>query len=351
MKAFYTFLLLMWAKNNNPVCTWEAPSPVPVIKYEHGAMANVFWNDPSVIKEGDTYHMWLSGGDISKELKLDATLPYYASSPNGTDWTIDKTSLFKGSGAGTYDGYKVETPSVVKNATQYHMYYTSRSEPSDILSISHASSTLVNSGWKKDLNNPILSPSGGYPNDVWDALTVAEPAIVMHNGLYYLYFTAVGCRETTCQETYASTGTIKVSRTIGVAVSADGVNFGVHRKVLSQGPLYPEASGYEGYSTPQVFKSSSLFHMYYDVYRWVSQGDEQRQVALHHATSVDGFNWKEDKNPIFERTDFSWTGMEIRSPSVINDAGTFKMWFAGNAELPISGPDDAGIGYATCRQP
>ena len=343
IELYFFFALTL---NSYAQCTWVAETLNPVIVYEQ-SIPNTFWNDPSVLKEDSTYNMWLSGGDITLPFgALNSTLPYYAGSNDGLSWNINTTALFTGNGAGTYDGYKVETPSVIKNNGLYHMYYTSRSDPDDIFTISHATSVNIDNGWTKDANNPVISPTGTITD--WNGAQVAEPAIVVKDSIFYLFFTAVGCRDSLCS-TYPASSSIKALRSIGLVTSTDGTNFGAPAQVLTQGLMYPDSLYYEGYSTPYVYIEDSIFHLYYDVYQYISLQDEYRQVAIHHAISSDGYNWTEDSTAIFKRTDFIWTAMEIRAPTVINDNGIRKMWFAGNTEPPIINPEDAGIGYAECN--
>ena len=344
-KLIFLIIVFCSIQKINAQCTFVADTSNPIIGYNQ-FINNVFWNDPSVMKEGTTYHMWLSGGDLTLPSNaLNATLPYYSSSSDGINWNINTTPLFTGNGAGTYDGHKVETPSVIKETGTYHMYYTSRSDPNDIFSISHATSSNVSTGWIQDANNPLISPTGTITD--WNGAQVGEPAITVKNGIFYLFFVAVGCKDLACS-TYPSSSLIKAAMSIGLVTSADGVNFSAPTQVLTKGVMYPDNLNFEGYSTPYVYLENSVFHLYYDVYQYISSEDEHRQVALHHAVSSDGYSWTEDSAPIFKRTDFAWTAMEVRAPSVINDNGIWKMWFAGNAELPIDSTL-AGIGYAECN--
>ncbi|MDY6969119.1 MAG: hypothetical protein SVR08_10780, partial [Spirochaetota bacterium] len=74
-----------------------------------------------------------------------------------------------------------------------------------------------------------------------------------------------------------------------------------------------------------------------------------RQVALAHATSTDGKDFSEIEHDIFTYENDDWKEYEVRAPSVLQEGGMFKMWFAGNGDISlIFQPEfSVGIGYAT----
>lgn len=306
--------------------SWIAFNGNPVIS-EGDAFSMAQWNDPTVIESGGTFTMYMTANSTGA-YGVDV-LPYLATSTDGTNWTINPTPLLALGMSGSFDEIGVETPSVVFFGGEYHMYYTGVGIGGlgGPLSIGHATSP-DGLTWTKDA--AVLNPSGTGSD--WNGIQVAEPGAVVFNGTVYLYFAAIGFRPS---------GTPLVKRTIGLATSANGYIFNAPTMVLEQSARYPAASGYSGYSTPSAFELNSQLHLVYDV---VEESAGFVQVALEHAVSADGLTWTEDSAPIFTRSDFIWTDREIRSPFVLLDGSTLKMWFAG---------DDVilnalwGIGYAT----
>ncbi len=307
---------------------WTASASNPVIVMGQ-AMAGAQWNDPSVLKEGSTYVMYLTAN--SDPAPGTDVLPYRATSTDGITWSINTTALLSLGVATEFDEVGVETPSVIFFNSKYHMYYTGVPSGglSGALAIGHATSDdgII---WTKDTGNPVLSPTGTIAD--WNGAQVAEPGAVVFNNNVYLFFTGVGLR---------SGGATPVAKqVIGLAISNDGSSFSAPAQVLEQSASYPANQDYVGYSTPSAIVYNNTIHLFHDVAQdttgWV-------QAAIRHASSADGYTWVEDSNSIYTRSSFSWTAREIRSPTAINDGGMIKLWFAGDDYL-----DNAvwGIGYA-----
>ena len=305
---------------------WTAYESNPIIK-SGDQLDGAYWNDPSIVKTGSIYVMYLTAnlGEPGEEV-----VPFRATSTDGIHWDIDTTPLIlPGDNTSDFDHAKIETPSVIFFNGIYHMYYTGvQTDLLGTLSIGHATST-DGIQWSKDLSNPIISPTSNM-ND-WNGAQVAEPGAVVFNDQVYLYFTAVGLR--------GKEGPTP-KRTIGVSISSDGYTLGDPIKVLEQGSLYPPTKGYGGYSTPSAMILNDSIHLFYDV---VLDIPDFVQVAIHHAISEDGIDWVEDDKPIFIRNSFDWTHREIRAPCVIHDEGLLKMWFAGDDYVKKG---IWGIGYA-----
>lgn len=137
------------------VAGWNEYEKNPVIQYGD-VQKDILWNDPSVIKEDDVYKMWLSGGEpFSDQLSVQI---YYATSKDGLEWDIDETPVLTPT-PGMWDSRGAETPSVIKVGDTYHMYYTGYNTPFSEArySIGHATSKdgIV---WTKDSQNPIIAP-------------------------------------------------------------------------------------------------------------------------------------------------------------------------------------------------
>lgn len=274
------------------------------------------WNDPSVLKEGNTYVMYKTSS-VSQPFK-PPVLPFRATSQDGINWVLSpKQPLLK---AKNTEFISIETPSVIKFRETYHMYYTGIYPEGTVpsMAIGHATSQ-DGIHWE---HHQVLLRATGQVRD-WNGYLVAEPGAVVFREKVYLYFTAMGEREG---------GQPPQLQTIGLITSDDGYHFSDQKPVLNQSELYPPEAGYVGYSTPAAFVLKNRMHLVYDVAAfYATENPQWQQVALHHAYSENGeSNFIEDKQPMLTRSDFNWTSGEILAPSAIVDGGKIKLWFAGH---------------------
>ena len=298
------------------------------------------WNDPSVLKVGDEYIMYLSTS--VEEPFVPPILPFRAVSKNGIDWTLSPKEPLLSAEKTPFDNN--ETPNVIRFNGQYHMYYTGVYPPGDIpsMAIGHAvSDDGIN--WVND-NRAVLEATGDHLD--WNGYLVAEPGAVVFNDTVYLYFTAMGTRPG---------GNPPQLQHIGLATSTDGRTFGEQQKILGQSATYPPEKGFVGYSTPAAIVHDGNIHLVYDIAAYGEHNEPQwAQLAIHHAVSSDGINFKEDALPMLTRKDFSWTSGEIIGPTLLIDDDKVKLWFHGHVSYEelapfirrgMKGPE-YGIGYA-----
>jgi hypothetical protein len=89
---------------------------------------------------------------------------------------------------------------------------------------------------------------------------------------------------------------------------------------------------------------------FFDVAAYPGASD-WRQVALAHAESDGTVNFAETEYDIFVYNQGDWKNHEVRAPSVLEEDGYFKMWFAGNnSSFWDTGNFLFGIGYAEKRR-
>ena len=333
------------------VPTWVPFGSTPIIQYQDqippppGAAG--VWNDPSVLKEGALYRMWLTSSVAPGSADVSV---YEATSSDGIAWTIDSNpQIVPGGTNGPWDDARCETPSVIQVAGTYHLFYSGNALGQSFaeLQIGHATSPdgIV---WTKDPDPVIPRPT--TPN-TWGWLGVGEPAITFKDGTFYLYYTMARCRNYDPGLMTCVGGDPVAERGLAVAMSTDGTNFTPYagNPILLQSASYPANELFEGYSTPNAYVGSDgTFHLYYDVFQKI--GADSLQVALAHATSADGVTFAEVDANILTRGSTPWTTYEIRSPMVIDDAGLVKMWFAGNTgNDPVVPGFQLGIGFAEFR--
>jgi hypothetical protein len=154
------------------------------------------------------------------------------------------------------------------------------------------------------------------------------------NNTLYLYFTAVG----------VDAGLAASLQVVGVMTSSDGVAWSTPAQAFKPDQtVYPRASNWVGYSTPNAVVIAGKVHVFVDVANDHGNGS-WTQEALHHAYSSDGLTgWTQDTAPIRGLTDFTWTAREIRSPAAFLDGTTLRLYFAGD-----NLPNAWGIGQMTC---
>ncbi|MFH0891757.1 MAG: hypothetical protein V1867_03170 [Candidatus Falkowbacteria bacterium] len=111
--------------------------------------------------------------------------------------------------------------------------------------------------------NPILKPD---PKSVWQSLMVYNPGIIRHNGVYHLFYRAVGA------------GWISK---IGHAVSDDGKKFICDKKPLLSPEMAIEKNGLED---PRIVGVDGLYYLTYTAY-------DGSSARLCLATSKDLKNW------------------------------------------------------------
>ncbi len=319
---------------------WTFPASNPIISV---AADGHLWNDPTVVKSGSTYVMYLTRNATSPG--VGPVLPYRAVSPDGIHWVVGTKPLLPVGAASEFDASGVETPSVVVLNGTYHLYYMGYNQATGgaggPVHVGHATSADGIS-WTKDVR-PVLSPTARLSD--WNGYQVAEPGAVVVNNKIYLYFSAVSVD-------MSATSPI-ITRTIGLSVSDDGFSFGEQKQVLTVGPAYPRSMNYEGYSCLAAAVVQGQVHLFYDVFQYLPgvTPSDRIQVALHHAVSPDGAgSFVEDPAPFLVRGESKWNAREIRSPFVMQDGGVLKLWYAGDDLFPDRvSPDFTapwGIGYA-----
>jgi predicted GH43/DUF377 family glycosyl hydrolase len=296
---------------------------------------NADWNDPHVLKVGGEYWMYASS---NLGLSVPAPNPvqiYRFTSTDAATWTLNPTAPVLTVANGQWDQGGNETPAVVFFGGKYHMFWTGYPDAWPNLNalnfrIGHATST-DGIAWTKDAN-PLLAPSGAMD---FRQYIVGEPGPVVFNNMLYLYFTAVG----------VDAGLAASLQVVGVMTSTDGAAWSTPALAFKPDQsVYPRASNWVGYSTPNAVVIDGKVHVFVDVANDHGVSNGWTQEALHHASSADGLSgWAQDPAPIRTLTDFAWTEREIRSPAAFLDGTTLRLYFAGD-DLPNAW----GIGQITC---
>ncbi|MFT6051218.1 MAG: putative GH43/DUF377 family glycosyl hydrolase [Halioglobus sp.] len=320
----------MLVKNPNSKEAWNLYNG-QVIKVGDG-LKKMYWGDPSVLKDGDTYRMWFTGGNMKG---LNHVRVYHATSTDGIDWKINTTPIVKEGPKGSWDDERTETPSVIKVGKTYHMYYTGFKTGDAVarFNIGHATSR-DGINWTKDPRNPIVSNHDDISK--WGLYYVAEPGAVYNpkDELFYLYYgTAKGN-----YEYKGKNSDLQSTSAIVLATSKDGSRFkpfdrdgdGNQDAVFEPKNYYTTNRNYRGFSTPHAFiGSDGFFHLFVDAV-YAKKG--WKQDALVHAKSNNGKSFATVSNDIILRENAKWIAREVIGPTVIEDNGEYLMWFGGHGD-------------------
>ena len=150
---------------------------------------NVMRRDPSdIIKVDDLYYVWYSKGPIAPG--YDATI-WYATSPDGLDWTERGMALPKGQ-AGSWEGASVFTPNILVAEGRYWLFYTGTSQDvykkpfSPDSKIGIAVSDSPDGPWERLASNPALINSAD-PSE-FDSHLIDDACLVVRDGKYWFYY-------------------------------------------------------------------------------------------------------------------------------------------------------------------
>jgi hypothetical protein len=119
------------------------------------------WNDPSVLREGPFYSMWVSLGSGPLGVSI-----YRLLSLDGARWAMDnggRPVLSPGAPGRDPDWHGVETPAVIKVGDIYHMYYSFYKERYPLVSMAHATSR-DGRNWQKQGELTSLTAVVGRPD-------------------------------------------------------------------------------------------------------------------------------------------------------------------------------------------
>lgn len=242
------------------------------------------------------FKMWYAGG-------LSPYAIGYAESPDGRTWTPYFNNPIL-QAVEPWEGSVVRDPTVLFNSGEYMMWYRGGS------SIGYANSP-DGINWTKLPSNPILSP-GAAGN--WDSSLIEAPDVIIENGVYRMWYTG-------------ESGNVK----IGHSISNDGVNW--TKRAVNPVLDIGEPGSWDDYWTymGSVLKEGDIYKMWYTGCDGTTHGATWMQ-RIGYAESIDGIYWeKNTSNPVLELgSSDTWDDGAIFSCGVINDEGTYKIWYTGH---------------------
>ncbi len=117
--------------------------------------------------------------------------------------------------------------------------------------------------FKRFESNPIIEPN---PKNKWESIKVYNPGVICENGIYHLWYNAVG-----------QDWTLR----LGYAISKDGINF---KRKKNPAVVPSESYDWKGIMDPRVTKVGNKYYMTYS-----ADNGKMRMLAL--AISDDLINW------------------------------------------------------------
>lgn len=283
---------------------WNKPEESPVLERDY------FWESdgigiPSVIFDGNTYHMWytgLTGGSGFLGGRIG-----YATSPDGKDWTkYADTPVMESGPFDTWDDAGVMSPTVIKTDTGYKMWYCGIDGLHSKIGYATSSDGVH---WTKHSGNPIVftTSENSFSKVAVGAIPV-HPCVRYVGDTYMMWFSS--------------------ANSIQLATSTDGIAWTLHpdTPVLTRG----DNESWEGVSVldPSVHFDGATYHMWYTGYSNTLGTDMQ----IGYASSMDGINWtKYENNPILGTAEASgWDQAYNGYATVIPSSDGYHMWYSAS---------------------
>ncbi len=308
---------------------WEKYEGNPV--FTAGANS---WDDGivlghSVIKSGNIYKMWYSGGDGIFALNAIG----YATSTDGIHWTrYSGNPVLTGTPASWEQG-SVGIPSVLQDGNTLHMWYLGGQNP-DGGTIGYATSP-DGIHWNRH-PSPVFQATAGS----WYADGIFPGTVIKEKGIFKMWFSgSVG--------SISQSGPTSKTGT-GLATSPDGINWTVYNDPATTSPPYHLSDPVLNHGAPGEWDASSAFapsviktKCGYEM--WYAGEIFAVSQSLGYATSPDGIHWKKyAQNPILLADPWN---IQLVFPSVILDESKYRMWYGA---FLFDGVTLGGaIGYAT----
>ena len=228
--------------------TWTESAVNPVLfegaggsDWDRGGVETVM-----VLKDGGQYYLWYGGYEVREDPPLTLQIGL-ATSSDGINWSKSLANPVLSPGtSGEWDEGWVESPSVVKVGSTFHMLYSGVNLVSEYRIGLATSPDGVT--WTKHPSNPGLSPE---PANSWENAFVYAPSILHDGAEFKMWY--VGLNATTFLSEVR----------IGMAASPDGVTWtrSPDNFVLGLGPsgAWDEAGAF----VPSVILRGGEYMMWY----------------------------------------------------------------------------------------
>ena len=290
---------------------WKMSPGNPVLSRDlSGWDRNHFYvSNPAVILDGDTLRMWYTTGFNGYYSRLDSVWTGIAVSVDGDQWTKRGYARTTGKYPNWMpDGFLARAVLHEKDGV-YQTWFEGRGPKDSRTGIGHAISS-DGTIWRIDVK-PVIACSHDQP-------FVFGPAVVVHNGTYFLYYSV----------RWHANGQMRGE--IWLKTSQDGVHW-IDRGSVLQGRTQL-AWEKAGVSRPVILSRSNTFWMYY-VGTYSIELGLCECIGLAH--SVDGIKWmRDDEQPEISVEDLGPRKAEtISAGSVIEQGNHLSMWFSAYSHI------------------
>ena len=269
--------------------------PEPVMGGKYGA-----YFDISVLRENDTYRMWLSWRPKASVALVE--------SKDGIHWSEPPRIVLPPRKEAGWEN-DINRPVVLKRGDAYHMWYTGQAKGHSY--IGYATSTDGIS-WKRMSDKPVLSP-----DEAWEKVAVMCPHVLWDDraGLYRMWYSA--------GEQYEPDA-------VGYATSPDGLKWTKHKS----NPVFKSDAAFEWEKQKvtgcQIIQDGDWHIMFYIGFRDV----DHAQIGV--ARSRDGItNWeRHSQNPIIRPGLNQWDHDACYKPYAVFDGSKWLLWYNGRHGVP-----------------
>lgn len=316
------------------VTTWRRETPAPCLPPgPRGSSDATRCMNPWVLREGDEYRLYYSGGDGQGKQRICLAT---AAVNDLANWQRRGPLLDVGA-AGSFDASWCVLPHVVKVADDlWHLYYTGNAGRGEGLSAFPGIGLAISRDgrtWSRHAGNPVLKPTG-QPGDP-DAIGIAGGSVLrvtLPGGRSQWRFYYTGC------PTIGRPLALNQQKTICLATSTDAVQWQRQGAVMLRDPQ----RDYEdiGVAGPVVHQQDDgTFRMWYSAI-----GTRWGFYSICYAESDDGVHWRRGANrgdnlQLTPQGD-GWERQMVEYPSVIAEGSGWRMFYCGN------GYGQTGIGTA-----
>jgi predicted GH43/DUF377 family glycosyl hydrolase len=287
--------------------TWKKKPSTPAVDTGGaGSWEEWYVNGPSVIFNGTAYQLWYTGSN-----GVNAKVGY-ATSADGLSWSKNPANPVMNNGPGPWDSVHAAAPSVVYDGISYHMWYCGFDGTNWRIGYATSPDGIA---WTKSGSNPVLDL--GSPGD-WDGVWVHDPTVIFDGVTYHMWFG----------------GYDGVKARIGYATSPDGINWSPYAGNLCSGTsgdgcvfdIGPVGAwDYNGIEDSMVVLDGNTYMMWYSGYDGLNP-------RIGFATSMDGINWtRHSGNPVLDLGPSGyWDDSFIYEPTVVVEGSNVKMWFGAH---------------------
>lgn len=316
---------------------WERHAENPVLppSGKPGAFDERRAMNPWVIRLGDEYHLYYSGGDATGRQRIGVAVAP-VSDPSPSKW-VRRGPLFETGPAGAFDHRWCVLPHVVQVAPdRWHLYFTGNSGQGKGLSAFPGIGLAVSTdgkNWTKHPDNPVLARTGrdGDP----DAQGIAGGSVLqvkLPDGRSEWRFYYTGC------PTLGETLHLNQQKNVCLAVSDDAVKWTKRGVLMLKLPErdYVDVAA----AGPVVHQNADgTFRMWYSAI-----GTRWGYYSICYAESDDGLTWRrgtrhgDDLQLAPQGT--GWEKQMVEYPTVIPEGDRLRLFYCGN------GYGGTGIGTA-----